>query len=146
MAIPATAVGALIGWWMWPVVVSIIIAALGVIYRSFPVILYEFLCKVGAVLGAATAFAFIMSLGAWRRVAGWLLIAAAVTAIIWSAPLARDFMRVDGRRLALAVYGLPMLWACLLGLWGYRMRGHCEEEAVAEPRAPVKQPQASETR
>ena len=122
MAIPATAGGALVGWWVWPLVASIAIAALDAIYRGFPVILYHFLCWVGAVLGGATAFAFIMSLGSWRRVAGWLLIAAAVAAIIWSAPLAWDFMRSDGRRLALAVYGLPMLWACVLGVWGYRMR------------------------
>jgi hypothetical protein len=121
MAIPATAGGALVGWWVWPLVASVAIAALDAIYRGFPVILYHFLCWVGAVLGGATAFAFVMSLGSWRRVAGWLLIAAAVAAIIWSVPLAWDFMRSDGRRLALAVYGLPMLWACVLGVWGYRM-------------------------
>ncbi len=131
MAIPATAGGAVVGWWVWPIVASLAIAALDANYRGFAVILYEFLCRVGAVLGGATAFAFIMSLGTWRPVAGWLLIVAAVAAMIWSAPLAWDFMRVDGRRLALAVYGLPMLWACLVGGWGYRMQSHDDQGDAA---------------
>ena len=121
MAIPATAGGALVGWWVWPIVASLAIAALDAIYRGLPSILYHFLCWVGAVLGGATAFALIMSLGSWRRVAGGLLIVAALAALVWSAPLAWDFVSGNGRRLALAVYGLPMLWACALGVWGYRM-------------------------
>jgi hypothetical protein len=131
MAIPATAGGALVGWWVWPIVASLAIAALDAIYRGFPIILYHWLCYMGAVLGGATAFAFIMSLGRWRRVAGWLLIFAALAGLVWSAPLAWDFMRSDGRRLALAVYGLPMLWACALGLWGYRMQKPCDDTNAA---------------
>jgi hypothetical protein len=131
IAIPATAGGALVGWWVWPIAASLAMAAFGAIYRGHLVILYNFLCWVGAVLGATTAFAFIMSLGSWRRVAGWLLIVAAVAALIWSTPLAWDLMRGEGRRLALAVYGLPMLWACLLGVWGYRMQRHYEQRDAA---------------
>ena len=121
MAIPAAAGGAVVGWLVWPVIVTIAIAALDAIYRGFPSVLHHFLCCVGATLGGATAFAFIMSLGTWRRLAGCLLIVGALAALVWSAPLAWGFMRSDGRRLALAIYGLPMLWAFTLGAWGYTM-------------------------
>jgi len=122
IAIPAAAGGAVAGWYVWPLVVSLVIAALGAIYRGFPSILYSFVSVVGAVLGGVTAFAFAVSHSGLRRAAGWLLILSAVAAIIWSAPLAWDAARVDGRRLALAVYGLPMLWACALGFYGFLLQ------------------------
>jgi len=137
LAVLATAGGALIGWWMWPMAASLVIAVLGVRYRGFPVILYHFLGTVGAVLGAATAFTAIISLGGWRRLAGWLLIAAAVGAIAWSAPAAWSFMRSDGRRLAAAVYGLPMFWACLLGAWSCSISRRHDRREAAQPVGPA---------
>jgi hypothetical protein len=122
MTFPAMAGGAFIGWWVWPVAVSIHISLLGAVYRGFPVILYNFVAWVGAVLGGATAFAFIASLGNWRRLAGRVLVVAAIGVLIWSAPLAWEFCIGNGRRLAWAVYGVPMGWAFLLGIWGYWMQ------------------------
>jgi hypothetical protein len=124
MVIPAMAGAAFLGWWVWPAVVSILISVLSGIYRGNPLILYWFLARVGAVLSASTAFAFILSRGPGRRIAGGVLIVATTAALIWSGPLAWDFTRSDGRRLAFTVYGLPMIWACLLGVWGYRMLRH----------------------
>lgn len=125
MAVPATAGGALIGWSVCPIIGSLAFLVLDPDPHGCPgdgFVIYRFLCWVGAVLGGATAFASIMSFGNWRRFAGWLLIFGAVAALVWNAPPAYDCMRADGRRTALAVCGLPMLWACLLGFWGLRMQ------------------------
>lgn len=125
MAVPATAGGVLIGWSVCPIIGSLAFLVLVANHHGFPgeeLVIYNFLCCVGAVLGGATAFASIMSFGNWRRFAGWLLIFGAVAALVWSAPLAYDCMRADGRRIALAVCGLPMLWASLFGFWGLRMQ------------------------
>ena len=130
MVIPVTAVGAWAGWWAWPVIAVRFLWALDVVYRGFAIILINFLCWAGAVLGGATAFACVMSRGNWRRVAGGLLIIGAMAALVWSAPLAWDCMRCEGRRFALVVWGLPMLWVSVLGAWGCRMVRTCDRSAA----------------
>ena len=122
LVIPATAGGAFIGWWVWPVAVYIVMDVLRVMYQGFPAILDRFLSWEGAVLGGLTAFALVMSASSWRVFSGRLLIVVALGGIIWVAPHAWDFVRSDGRRMALAVYGLAILWSCLLITWGYRMQ------------------------
>ena len=121
IAILAIVGGAFVGWCVWPFVTGQAMAVLGGRYRGFAGILFQFCAYVGAALGGATAFVFVASGSCWRLVAGWVISLAVVAALAWIGPHAWDFLRSDGRRLALAVYGVPMLWACVLGALGCRM-------------------------
>ena len=121
IAILAIVTGAFVGWCVWPAVTGQAIAILGGRYRGFAGILFQFCACVGAALGGSTAFVFVASGSRWRQVAGWAISLAVVAALAWIGPHAWDFLRSDGRRLALAVYGVPMLWACVLGALGCRM-------------------------
>ena len=55
MMIPAAAGGAYVGALLWPAAASLLLNALGAIYRGFPFILYHFLELIGTALGGATA-------------------------------------------------------------------------------------------
>lgn len=117
----ATWGGAMIGMLIWSKLASLMLMALGSSYGGFPSILGNFLSIVGGALLGATGFAFTMSRGRFRQDAGWILSFLSLAALLWSAKPALDFMRVEGRRVALVVYGVPMAWSCMLGLWGCRM-------------------------
>ena len=139
MAILATAASALAGWIVWPVITAEAIAALGGIYRGFPSILFNFCACVGAALGGATAFTLVLSLSGWRskQGAGLAIGVAALAVLAWTTPVAWEFMRSDGRRLALAIYGVPMVWTCMLGAMGCRIGlhsgGHSRPNMTRQP-------------
>lgn len=84
-------------------------------------ILADFCTGVGAILGGATAFVCFVSCCRWRRPVGWAIGLAALIALAWSASAAWHCIRCDGRRLAVAIYGVPMLWVGVLGTFGCRM-------------------------
>ena len=148
IAILVIAGSACAGWCVWPVITGLVIAGLGGIYRGFPSILFGFCACVGAALGGATAVVFIASGSRWRWGAGWAISIAALAALAWSTPVAWDFVRSDGRRLALAVYGVPMLWACALGALGCRMAlrpgGHTPPNTTQQPTIAPKRAIAAE--
>ena len=129
--------GAFVGWCVWPVITGQAIAILGGRYRGFPSILFQFCSCVGAALGGATACVLVVSASRWRQIAGWMIGLAAVAVLAWSTPLAWEFSQSDGRRLALAVYGVPMLWACVLDVVGCRMAmppgGQTPSNSTQEP-------------
>lgn len=137
LAILAIASGSFAGWYVWPVIAGHAIAGLGGTYRGFPSILFQFCACVGAALGGATGFVLVVSGSRWRQIAGWTISVAAVAALAWSTPVAWDCSQCDGRRLALAVYGFPMLWTCVLGAFGCRMvlrpGGHAPPDKTRQP-------------
>ena len=123
MYFPSMLLGALFGWWLWPIVAFVLIRILDVIYRGFPVILYEFLTHTGTTLGAATGMALVTLFCRWRRIPGWLLLFFAPIAFCWGAVWAWDCSQSGGRRLAFAIIIVPMMWIAVLGWLGYRASG-----------------------
>jgi hypothetical protein len=111
--------GGIAGGYAWPNLDLLAIHALGGFYQGFFTILFNFLVLVGFCLGATTACAFVFSQGMLRRGGGWSLVVFGIVAICWGAPEAWHFAASDGRRLALAVYGLPILWMSALGVYGF---------------------------
>lgn len=108
--------GSLIGSLVWPRVAAFIFEALDTTHRGFPFNLNDFslLNEIGFILGAGTGLAFTMARGRFRQETGWLLSFALITLLFWRVQTAYNFWRIEGARLALVVYGIPMLWACLL--------------------------------
>jgi len=130
MYLPGVLIGAVCGCWLWPIIAAVLLHILDVMYRGFPVILYDFLARTGTGLGAATGVAAVTLFCRWRRVPGWVLLVCAPVAFVWGAVWAWDCAQSEGRRLALAIIVIPMLWIALLGWLGYRAVSAREDSYV----------------